>query len=170
MVNWSNGRSRLKASMTQSRYFQIVRGGVDAVAVRVGVAGHVEPVPRPALAVVRRRQQPIHQPLVSVGPRVVQEGVHFRGVGGRPVRSRLTRRISVPRSASGEGLIPSCSRRARMKWSIALRGQTVRVTTGKGGRTAPRTPNGCNPAKRRRRRTPTNKSGPRIQPDGASNG
>ena len=26
IVNWSNGRSRLRASMTQSRYFQIDRG------------------------------------------------------------------------------------------------------------------------------------------------
>ena len=52
--------------------------GVDAVAVRVGVAGQVEPGPRPALAVMGRGEQAIDQPLVGVGPVVGQEGVDLR--------------------------------------------------------------------------------------------
>ena len=42
------------------------------------------------------------------------------GAGGRPVRSRLTRRASVRRSASGAGCKPAASSRARMKWSIGI--------------------------------------------------
>ena len=45
------------------------------IAVRVGVAGQVEPAPRPALAVMGRGEQPIDEPLVGVGRRVVDEGV-----------------------------------------------------------------------------------------------
>ena len=47
-------------------------GVVLGVAVGVGVAGDVEPVPAPALAVVRRGEQAVDQPLVGVG-RVVGE-------------------------------------------------------------------------------------------------
>ncbi len=52
-------------------------GAVDVVleAGRVGVAGDVEPVPAVALAVVRRRQQRVDQPLPRVGTRVGDEGV-----------------------------------------------------------------------------------------------
>ncbi len=81
--------------------------GVDAVAVGVGVAGQVEPVPRPALAVVRRGEQAVDEPLVGVG-RGRRRGTRRppRAIGGRPIRSRLTRRISVARSASGDGAMP----------------------------------------------------------------
>ena len=64
-MNWSNGRSRLKASTTQSRYapglgqFATGGAGLRVGVVVVGIAGHVEPVPRPALAVGRRGQEPI---------------------------------------------------------------------------------------------------------------
>ena len=46
----------------------------------------------------------------------------------------MTRRSSVSREASGEGVSPSRSRRARMKLSIGLRGQAVFCTFGSGGR------------------------------------
>ncbi len=49
--------------------------GVFLVAVGVGIAGRVEPVPGPALPIVRRAQQPIDQLLVGVGGTVVQEFV-----------------------------------------------------------------------------------------------
>ena len=45
------------------------------VAVRVGVAGGVEPVDRHALAVVRRGQQAIDDLLVGVGRCVGEEGI-----------------------------------------------------------------------------------------------
>ena len=51
--------------------------GVDAVAVGVGVAGLVEPESAPALAVMRRRQEAIHQLLIGVRPLVGDEGVHL---------------------------------------------------------------------------------------------
>ena len=44
-------------------------------AVRVGIAGDVEPVPAPALAIARRRQQPLDHPFVGVGPLVGEERV-----------------------------------------------------------------------------------------------
>ena len=48
-------------------------GGVVVAADDIDVAGGVEPVPAPALAEVRRGQQPVDQPLVGVGPRVGEE-------------------------------------------------------------------------------------------------
>ena len=48
--------------------------------------------------------------------------------------SRLSRRISVARSASGDGVSPACSSRARMKRSIGLRTQFADFTTGGTGR------------------------------------
>ena len=89
-----------------------VRPGVGArlvlvVAVGVAVMDHVEPVPAPALAVVRAGQQAVDQPLVGVGPTgPPRTPSTSSGVGGRPIRSKETRRIKVRRSASGEGVTP----------------------------------------------------------------
>ena len=94
--------------------------GVGLVAVGVGVAGGVEPVERHALAVARRGQQAIHDLLVGVGRLSARKASTSAGVGGRPVRSSVTRRISVRWSASGEGASPSSSSRARMKRSIGF--------------------------------------------------
>ena len=55
--------------------------GILAIAVRLGIADQVEPVPRPALAVARRGQQAVDQALVGVGRVVGQECVDF--LGGR---------------------------------------------------------------------------------------
>ena len=57
--------------------------------VRVGIAGDVEPVPAPTLAVAGRRQQPLDHPLVGVGPLVREEGVDLgrgRGQAGQVER------------------------------------------------------------------------------------
>ena len=56
------------------------------------------------------------------------------GVGGRPVRSSVTRRMSVVGSASGEGARPSRSRRSRTKLSIGFRAQVVFRVFGNAGR------------------------------------
>ena len=48
-------------------------------AVGVGIAGGVEPVPSPALAVVRAGQEPVDQLLVGVGASVGEEGVDLLG-------------------------------------------------------------------------------------------
>src|SRR5215471_10907180 len=55
-------------------------------------------------------------------------------VGGSPIRSRLKRRSSVTRSASGEGVSPSFSRRARMNLSIGVLTHPVFLTSGGAGR------------------------------------
>src|SRR5262249_13231456 len=54
------------------------------------------------------------------------------GVGGKPTRSRDSRRIKLGRSACSAGLKPSASRRAMMYTSIEFRGQSVRRTGGTG--------------------------------------
>ena len=52
-------------------------GGEDTRVERVGVAGEVEPVAAPALAVSRRRQQAIHDLGEGVRRLVFEEGVHL---------------------------------------------------------------------------------------------
>ena len=88
---------------------RVVAAHVSLEAVRVGVVGDVEPVPRPTLAVVRRREALVHQFLVRVGIVVSHERLDPSGVGGSPSRSNDSRRISVRRSASGDGRSPSFS-------------------------------------------------------------
>ena len=57
---------------------------VRLVAVGVGIAREIQPEPRPALAEVRRSEQPIHQLLVGVRAAVRHEVVHFLHVGRQP--------------------------------------------------------------------------------------
>ena len=134
MVNWSNGMSLVEGVDDPVAVLPDGARGVDAVAVGVGVAGQVEPVPAPALAVVRRRQQAIHQALVGVGPRVGDEVVDLlrRRRQAEQVEAD-SRRISVTRSASGDGAMPSFSSRARMKRSIGLRTQASILDGRRGG-------------------------------------
>ena len=99
--------------------------GADRVlrcaAFAVGVAGHVEPMPGPAFAVVRRREQPIDQFFVGVGatgrPRTASTS---SGVGGKPSRSKYARRMSLRLSASGENESPA-GIDARSSASIGVR-------------------------------------------------
>ena len=100
---------------------------------RVGVAGHVEPVPAPPLAVVRRRQQPVHDLGERVRASRREERSTSSGVGGRPVRSKVTRRSSVRLSAGGEGWSPSASSRASTNRSMSEIGQCLSFTDGVGG-------------------------------------
>ncbi len=88
-------------------------GTVDRVAVGVGVVGQVEPIAPPAFAVVRRGQQPIDQPLVSIAAGVGQKRVHFFRAGRQPQQVEaqspdergpggLGRRLQVGRFQPGE--------------------------------------------------------------------
>jgi len=78
--------------------------------VRVRVARHVEPVPRPALAVGWRRQQPVHHLFVGIRCGVREERIDLLRLRRSPVRSSVTRRRSVRRSASGAKSSPlACS-------------------------------------------------------------
>src|SRR5260370_33477959 len=56
-------------------------------------------------------------------------------VGGRPIRSSVTRRMSVSLEAGGEGFSPSLSKRARTKASIGLSAQPFNLVTGSFGAT-----------------------------------
>ena len=58
--------------------------GILAIAVRLGIADQVEPVPRPSLAVPRRGQQAVDQALVGIGRIVGEERVDFLGGRGQP--------------------------------------------------------------------------------------
>jgi len=57
-------------------------------------------------------------------------GVRSPGEGGSPIRSKLSRRMSVARSASGDGARFCFSRRARMNASIGVRTQPLSLATG----------------------------------------
>ena len=99
------------------------------VAVGVGVAGQVEPGPGLVFAVVRRGQQPVDRLLVGVGrPVVARKASTSAGVGGRPVRSRLTRAQQRRLVRLRRRRQPSCSSRASTKASMPLRGQAVFLT------------------------------------------
>ena len=58
-------------------------GSVAGEAVRIGVAGQVEPVPAPALAKVRRLQQAVDQSLVGVRGGVFDKRGDLTGAGGK---------------------------------------------------------------------------------------
>ena len=55
------------------------------------------------------------------------------GVGGKPVRSNVARRISTRFSAGGAGCKPFCSNAARMNSSIGDLIQATCFTVGSGG-------------------------------------
>ncbi len=94
---------------------------IALVAIAVGVARGFEPRVGHALAVARRGQQPIHDLFIGVSAILsAMKASISAAVGGRPVRSRLTRRSQVARSASVEGDSPSCSSCASTKASMGL--------------------------------------------------
>ena len=108
---------------------------VALVAVGVGVAGRVEPARRPSARRSGARRAGDRPPSRRrPATRSARKASTSAGVGGRPVRSSVTRRISVVRSASGDGVSPSASSRARTKRSIGFRGQPASRTVGGAGR------------------------------------
>jgi len=70
------------------------------------------------------------------------------GVGGRPVRSKVTRRRSVRRSAGGAGSIPAFSSAASTNASIGVRTQSPRETAGGSGRAIGRSDQNFRPSSR----------------------
>ena len=106
---------------------------VGVVAGGVGVADDVEPVPAPPLAVGRRREQPSTTFANASGESSVRNASTSSGVGGRPVRSNVARRISVRLSAGGAGVSPFASSFARMKRSIVGERPAASFTAGGGG-------------------------------------
>ena len=96
-MNRSNGLSALNAvddviAIPPGVLGEDVVGRADLV----GVARQVQPVPGPALAERRRRQQPIDDALLGPGRRGRSTNATISsGEGGRPVRSSVTRRSQV---------------------------------------------------------------------------
>ena len=102
---------------------------------RVAVAGGVEPVAGHVLAVARRLQEPIDHLLVGLGDVSARKASTSAGVGGRPVRSSVTRRNQ--RRLAGLG-----GRRQALRLQPG-EDETIdrvarpggRLTAGRGGRT-----------------------------------
>ncbi len=65
-----------------------VEPGLERVGLVLAVARHVEPVAPPALAVVRRGQQPVDDRGECVGPIVRRKASISSGSGGSPIRSK----------------------------------------------------------------------------------
>ena len=85
----------------------------EHIALRVGVAGHVEPVPAPALAVAGRREQAVDQLRERIGRLVGLERVDL--LGGRRNAPEVDRRAADQRSLRGAGArgsSPAASSRA----------------------------------------------------------
>jgi hypothetical protein len=134
----------------------------------VGVAGHVQPVAGPALAVGRRGQQPLHHLLVSAGRGVALEGPdlgHRRRQAGQVERDPADQGAAVGR------------RRGRQPLFLQLRqdevvnrvGGPVGVPDGGQGRPADR-PVGPVPARGREvdaPRLPRRRGGPAARVGGA---
>ena len=116
---------------------------VELVAVGVGVAGQVEPVPAPALAVMRATRaagrRPSRRRPASRSPTNASISA---GVGGRPVRSKVTRRMRCSRVAGGAGVRPAASSFARTKASIGSGPAAARGRPGPAGGPAASRPSG----------------------------
>ena len=89
----------------------------------VTVAGQVEPVPAPTLAILRRGQIAIDQPLIGIGAGSFTNSSISSRVGGRPSKSNFTRRINTERDAGGEGCKFRGSWPASRNRSVRVRGQ-----------------------------------------------
>ena len=99
---------------------------------RVGIPGQVEPHPRPPLAEGRVGEKAVNHSLVRIPEESATNRLISSGVGGRPRRSRLKRRKSTGRSASGDGFSPSFRRRSRIHASMPFRGHAPDATRGIG--------------------------------------
>ena len=104
-------------------------------AVRVGVAGQVEPRPGPALAELRRGEQPIDDRFVGVRARVGDERIDFRR--RRRQADQIEGHAADERRAIGfrRGRQPFAFQAARTKRSIAFRVHDESLTWGNAGRT-----------------------------------
>ena len=80
--------------------------------IRVRVAHHIHPVPRPALAVARARQHPVHQPRIGIGLRVFFKIPHLLRGRWHPVHHEIE-------PANDCGLV--CHRRHRQPFLLQLR-------------------------------------------------
>ena len=85
-------------------------GDVLVHPVGVGIAGQVEPVPAPALAVAGRGEQAIDDLREGVGGVVARKASTSSGVGGSPIRSNVARRIRLSLAGRRRGRKPASVR------------------------------------------------------------
>jgi hypothetical protein len=107
--------------------------------VRLAEVHDVEPVARVAFAVVWRRQQTLDQPFVRFLAAIRDERVDLRRRRRQQSRSCDSRRISVGRSASGDGARPAACRRSITNASIGVRTRSEPVlatAAARSGRSA----------------------------------
>ena len=81
-------------------------GAVPLVAVGLGVADQVEPVPGPALAILGRGQQPLHHPGKGAGGGVGQEGLHLGRTGRQSGQVVVGAAQQRPLPGRGRGFQP----------------------------------------------------------------
>ncbi len=106
IVNWSKGLFSLKARMTQSRQAR-ARGRGRPIAVRVGVAGRVEPVHRHAFAECGDFRSRSTTVFVGRARGVAEKGLDLGGSRRQAGEVERHRRISASFVASGAGESPS---------------------------------------------------------------
>ena len=87
-------------------------------------------MPAPPLAIALGSEKPVDNLGEGVRRSVVTKALYSAGVGGRPVRSRVTRRSKVRRSAGGAGFSPFASNFARIKASMGVRTHDGFLTSG----------------------------------------
>ena len=91
-----------------------IEPGLERVGLVLAVPGDVEPVPAPALAVVRRGQQPVDDPGEGVGRIIAEEGRDL--LGGRRQADQ------VEGDAADQGRLVGRRRRRQSDWPRAGRG------------------------------------------------
>ena len=133
-MNRSNGRLSFNALIDPVPPRPHGAGVVALVAVGVGVAGGVEPLPDHPLAVARARRAAGRRPSRK-RPATCRRGRRPPPPASAGARSGRASPggCSVALSASGDGFSPSFSSFARMNRSIGLRGQAASFTGGSSG-------------------------------------
>ena len=112
---------------------------IDLKAVAVGVAGRVQPIDGHALAVMLGGEQAVDQSLVGIGRIVGRQRLSISaGVGGRPVRSKLTGESAC------DGRLPAAAAAPTLGQAIgdqrhrsAIASPVPGTSTGRSGMKAP---------------------------------
>src|SRR3954447_17028590 len=134
--NWSYGMSAFIAAITQSRY--VYANGYRRsswktypfVSLYRATSSQCRPHRSPYRGLASRRSTTFSYALEDES---FTNASTSAGVGGRPVRSKVTRRIKAPLGAEGLGASPSVSRRDVMKLSIGFLAESACLTAGTAG-------------------------------------
>ena len=94
---------------------------LEVLRLSVDVTSGIQPMPSPALAVLRRCEKTIDQPFISSGFVSLRKAAASSGVGGIPRRSKYARRRSVFADASGDIVSPLDSSLLSTNASIGVR-------------------------------------------------